>query len=437
MSEHNQELKRSLGPLQLWGLAVGLVISGEYFGWSYGWDKAGTLGFLVATLIIAVLYTAFIFSFTELTTSMPSAGGPFTYAQRAFGSWGGFLAGFTTLIEFVFAPPAIAFAVGKYVTVVFPSLPSLWIAAACVVLFSLLNLSGMKQSAGFELVVTLLAVAELAVFMAFTAPHFDSTNFLKEPWVDGASGVFAAIPFAIWFFLGIEGVAMTSEEVINPKRDLPIGYISGILTLVVLALGVMLAAGGVGDWRALAKIDFPIPEAVKMALGPDNPWAKAFAGIGLFGLIASLNGIILGASRQLFATARAGLLPSALARTNRFSSPHIAVLATMTLGLLAIATGTTDQVIVLSALGAVAMYLISMASLFKLRRSEPELERPFRAPLYPLVPGLALVLSALSLVAMVWYNLFLSLLFLGMLGLAAIGFLASGAKRRLDQEGAK
>src|SRR6516162_11641717 len=122
MAETATELKRSLSGLHLWGIAVGLVISGEYFGWSYGWAHAGTLGFLVTTIIIAVMYTTFIFSFTELTTALPHAGGPFAYATRAFGPLGGYAAGFATLVEFVFAPPAIALAIGAYLNVQFPEL---------------------------------------------------------------------------------------------------------------------------------------------------------------------------------------------------------------------------------------------------------------------------------------------------------------------------
>jgi amino acid transporter len=104
----HHELKQTLGTWQLWGIAVGLVISGEYFGWSYGWATAGTLGFVVTALFIAAMYTTFIFSFTELTTSIPHAGGPFAYARQAFGPVGGYLAGAATLVEFVFAPPAIS-----------------------------------------------------------------------------------------------------------------------------------------------------------------------------------------------------------------------------------------------------------------------------------------------------------------------------------------
>src|SRR6195952_5206151 len=121
-------LKQVLGPMQLWGIAVGLVISGEYFGWSYGWNTAGTLGFLVATVLVATMYMTFIFSFTELSTAIPHAGGPFAYALRAFGATGGFVAGFATLIEFVFAPPAIALAIGAYLNVQFPGVNPTYIA---------------------------------------------------------------------------------------------------------------------------------------------------------------------------------------------------------------------------------------------------------------------------------------------------------------------
>ena len=86
--------------------------SGEYFGWSYGWAAAGTVGFLYTTVLIAILYVSFIFSFTELTAAIPHAGGPFAYARRAFGPFGGLVAGYATLVEFVLAPPAIAAALG-------------------------------------------------------------------------------------------------------------------------------------------------------------------------------------------------------------------------------------------------------------------------------------------------------------------------------------
>jgi len=164
-------LKKVLSAVDIWAIAVGLVISGEYFGWNYGWGVAGTVGFLIATLLVTILYITFIFSFTELTTSIPHAGGPFAYAYKAFGPIGALIAGYATLIEFVFAPPAIAFALGSYVHFLFPAVPVMNTAVGCYFLFTIINWLGIKESAIFTLIVTVLAVIELLLFMGIVAPH--------------------------------------------------------------------------------------------------------------------------------------------------------------------------------------------------------------------------------------------------------------------------
>lgn len=422
VSENSPSLKKALKSIHLWAIAVGLVISGEYFGWNYGWGVAGTVGFLIATLVITVMYVTFIFSFTELTTSIPNAGGPFDYSFRAFGKWGGLLAGYSTLVEFVLAPPAIALALGSYAHFLHPELPVLGVAFASYVIFIGINLLGIKESAVFSLVVTILAVTELLLFIGIVAPHYKHENFMRDAMPNGWGGVFAALPYAIWFYLAIEGVALVAEEVKDPHKNIPKGYISGILTLVVLALGVMIFTGGITDWKRLSNIDYPLPESIGVVLGKENSFTKLFAGIGLFGLIASFHSIIIGYSREIFALARSGFLPQFLSAVHpKTKVPHWALLAGGIIGGLSILTGTTSQVIVLSVLGAVVMYIMSMCSLFVLRKKEPALTRPFKTPFYPVFPAVALVLSVVSLLAIVFYNTSLSLIFLaGLVLMAAI-----------------
>ncbi len=432
------QLKPTLGTLHLWGIAVGLVISGEYFGWSYGWGSAGTLGFLVTALMVAAMYTCFIFSFTELTTAIPHAGGPFAYSRRAFGEKGGLIAGLATLIEFVFAPPAIAMAIGAYLNVQFPGLDPKLAAVGAYAIFMTLNILGVSIAATFELVVTVLAVGELLVFMGVVAPGFSFSNFALNGWsgsdtfsTASIAGIFAAIPFAIWFFLAIEGAAMAAEEAKDPKRTIPRAYLSGILTLVFLALGVMIMAGGVGDWRQLSNINDPLPQAMKAVVGDNSNWMHMLVWIGLFGLVASFHGIILGYSRQFFALARAGYLPQSLAKLNRFQTPHRAILAGGAIGIAAIYSDSlinlqgmslTAAMITMAVFGAIVMYIMSMLSLFKLRKTEPNLLRTFRAPGYPVVPGIALVLALVCLAAMVWFNMLIALVFLGFMGAGFIYF---------------
>jgi ethanolamine permease len=428
------KLKASLGAWHLWGLAVGLVISGEYFGWSYGWDKAGTMGFLVTSILIAVMYTTFIFSFTELSTSIPHAGGPFAYARRAFGSKMAFVAGFATLIEFVFAPPAIAMAIGAYLNVQFPDVDPKLFAAGAYVVFVGLNIIGVQIAATFELFVTILAIIELLVFMGVVSPGFSISNFVAHGWsgadsfsADSIPGIVAAIPFAIWFFLAIEGVAMAAEEAKDPRKTIPRAYIAGILTLVVLAIGVMVFAGGAGDWKALSNVNDPLPQAMKMIVGENSGWLHMLVWIGLFGLVASFHGIILGYSRQIFALSRAGYMPKFFEAVHpRFKTPHRAIIAGAVVGLAAIfgdsfqfaGQSLTANLITMSVFGAIVMYIVSMLSLFVLRKKEPNLDRPFTAIAYPLFPAIALVLAVICLVTMIYYNQLLTLIFFGLMALA-------------------
>jgi ethanolamine permease len=435
MTDTKPGLARTLGGLHLWGIAVGLVISGEYFGWSYGWAQAGTLGFLVTTVFIALMYTTFIFSYTELTTAIPHAGGPFAYSYRAFGPLGGYVAGFATLVEFVFAPPAIALAIGAYLNVQFPALSARSAAVGAYFVFMALNIVGVTIAATFELVVTILAIAELLVFMGVVSGGFAWSNFTAHGWggqdtlsLATVGGMFGAIPFAIWFFLAIEGAAMAAEEAKDPKRTIPRAYIAGILTLVVLAFGTMIFAGAVGDWQRLANINDPLPQAMKIVVGAKSGWLHLLVWIGLLGLIASFHGIIMGYSRQIFALARAGILPKSLAAIHpRFRTPYLAILAGGAVGIAAIYSDSlvtisgqplTASIVTMSALGAIVMYILSLASLFRLRRIEPRLERPFATPAYPLFPIVALLIALVSLVAIVYYNLMIAVIFLiaGILG---------------------
>ncbi len=420
MAFEDATLKRGLNGFHLFTLAVGLVISGEYFGWSYGWAAAGTLGFLITTMVIALMYAAFIFSFTELTVAIPHAGGPFAYAGRAFGGDAAFVAGMATLIEFTFAPPAIALAIGAYLSVQAPWLDAKVAAVGVYVVFGGLNILGVTLAANLEVLVTVLAIVELLVFMGVVAPGFALSRFTAHGWAGAdhpgpglVKGLFAAAPFAIWFFLAIEGVAMAAEEA-RDLRAIPRAYISGLLTLIALAFGVMIFAGGVGDWRRLSNINDPLPQAMRTVVGAGSGWLKMLVWLGLFGLVASFHGIIMGYSRQAFALGRAGYLPKALGRLHpRFGTPHIAILVGGGVGVAAIfgdrllsvgGQSLTAAIVTLSVFGALSAYVLSMASLLRLRRTEPSLLRPYRAPLYPFAPLLALGLAALALGAVAWLN---------------------------------
>jgi len=435
MTDQQPELKKALKPIHLWAIGVGLVISGEYFGWNYGWGVAGTIGLLIATLVITLLYFTFIFSFTELTTSIPNAGGPFAYALKAFGPLGALVAGYATLIEFLFAAPAIALALGSYLHFLYPSVPVITAAMTSYLVFTLINLLGVQEAAWFSLIMTLLAIVELLLFIGVVSPHFKLNNFLHNPMPFGWAGVFAALPFAIWLYVCLEGVAMVAEEVKNEKNAIAKGYISALLTLTILALAVMICVGGIAQWEQLAHLDYPLPESIALVLGRDNSLTKLFASVGLFGLIASFHGIIISYSRQIFALSRSNYLPGLLAKVSpQRQVPYLATVVGSALGVLALLLLDTSKLVILSTIGAVVVYVISMLALFKLRQTEPAMIRPFKAPFYPVFPAVALLLALVALVAMVYFYPWLSLLFFGGLIMITAVFFVSGRYRKSKED---
>src|SRR5450432_3937309 len=185
-------LKRSLSPFLLWGLGVGYVISGMYFGWNLGLEQGGTGGLAIATFFIIILYTTFTFSYAELAAAIPKAGGAFDYAHRALGKDLGFIAGMAQNIEFIFAPPAIAFAIGAYFNLFFPQIPVIAIAIFAYIVFTALNIYGVKAAALFELAITIFAVGELLLFSGITIPHFNFNNLQHDSLPHGWQGIFAA-----------------------------------------------------------------------------------------------------------------------------------------------------------------------------------------------------------------------------------------------------
>src|SRR5690606_29340015 len=169
------------------------------------------------------------FSYTEMACAIPKAGGAFEYANRGLGKQLGFVAGITQNIEFVFAPPAIAAAIGAYLNLLYPSVGYLTFAVGAYAIFTAMNILRVKLAASFELVITVLAVIELLIFAGVTLPKFEFSNLEHNALPNGIPGIFASIPFAIWFFLAIEGIANVAEETINPQKNVLIGFGSAIL----------------------------------------------------------------------------------------------------------------------------------------------------------------------------------------------------------------
>jgi len=176
--------------------------------------------------------------------------------------------------------------------------------------------------------------------------------------------------------------------------------------------------------------DSPLPLAMARIVGESHVLYNLFIIIGLFGLVASFHGIILVAGRATFEFGRVGYAPKGLGKVHsRFKTPANALVINMVVGIIALTTGKTSEIITIACFGALSLYIISMIALFSLRVREPELERPFKVPLYPIFPGVALVIATVALIAVIIYNVTLALIYFSILGLSYLWFVFFVEKR--------
>lgn len=408
-----RRLKRgAAGWVLLAGLGVAYVISGDFAGWNLGLAQGGWGGLLIAFVLMAVMYTCMVFGLAEMSSTLPTAGAGYAFARRALGPLGGFATGIAVLIEYAVAPAAIATFIGGYIEALgLFGLTNSWpVYLVTYVLFIWIHIRGVGEALKIMFGITVVATAALIAAAIGLLPKFDpaklfdivpdgtvgSSVFLPM----GISGVLAALVYGIWFFLAVEGVPLAAEESSDPKKDMPKGIIVAVTILVIFgALMLVLVPGAAGS-RAMSTSDNPLPEAIRLAYGGNTILADFINYAGLAGLVASFFSIIYAYSRQLFALSRAGYLPRWLSLTGSRRTPYWALIVPGTIGfLLAAITQDGALLINIAVFGATVSYVLLNLSHIVLRIKEPHLERGYRTPGGIVTTSIALVLSAVSVVA--------------------------------------
>lgn len=398
--------KGAAGWVLLAGLGVSYVISGEFAGWNFGLQQGGFGGMAVATLIMGTMYTCMVLSLAELSASLPTAGGGYSFARRALGPTAGFLTGTAILLEYMFAPAAIAVFIGAYVNeLVGWDGPSVY--AAFYIVFVGLHLFGVGEALKVMLFITAIAALALLVFIIGMVPHFAVDNlfdiavnenaagasvFLPEGFI----GIWAALPFAMWLFLAVEGVPLAAEESIDPAKDMPKGIITAMIILLIIGALVLILAPGAAGADYMKDHGAPLVGALQVVYGKGSFVAVFVNGVGLAGLVASFFSIIYAYSRQVFALSRAGYLPRFVSITNHRKVPVLALIIPGAIGFGFSLTGEGDLMIAMAVFGATISYALMMASHIVLRLKEPDLERPYRTPGGIYTSGIAFVLAIIA-----------------------------------------
>ncbi len=404
-----RQLKQgAVGWLLLVGLGVAYVISGDFAGWNFGLAQGGWGGMFIATVVVAVMYLCMCLSMSEMATMLPTAGGGYSFARTAFGPFGGYLTGTAILIEYSIAPAAIACFIGAYCESLF-GVGGWIIYLVCYLVFMGIHLKGAGEALKIIFVITAIAAVALLVFIIAMIPHFNSANLFNIAVSDkaGASaflpmgylGIWATVPYAIWFFLAVEGVPLAAEEAKDPTRSLPRGLIGSMLILAAFALLILFLGAGAAGANQLKDSGAPLVDALVAVYG-EHTWLAGFVNfVGLAGLIASFFSIIYAYSRQIFALSRAGYLPTSLSLTNKNKAPYLAIIIPGVIGFALSLTGEGDLLILMAVFGATISYVLMMLSHIKLRLSRPDMDRPYKTPGGILTSGIALILALIAVIA--------------------------------------
>jgi ethanolamine permease len=399
-------LHKPLRVVHIWSLGVGAVITGMYFGWNPGLVAGGPLGMLIASLIVCVLYLAWVLGLSELSVAMPFAGGPLAYGRRAIGKTCGFLMGWSMFLECLFAMIGTALATGGYISFLLnPDNPNPYVktgsAIACTLVFFVIQYRGVKGQAKVMLWLTYSAIAVLIWFWLACAKGVTKPGLVTAPLLpNGWSGVLGAVPYALWWLVIIESVALAAEEAHEPHVSIPRGMVWAQITLAVLVILTWLVATGAAPYLETGKdtVDYPLPLVFKAVWG--KGWfLTSFSVLALSGLVVSYNGMVYAISRQSFSLGRAGYFPSFLGTVHKkFRTPaaSLAVWTGVTIGFIVFAhkySDATNVAVLISTLTAVLWYVGAMVCLLVLRKKERDMARPYRVPLFPMMPVFIALLS--------------------------------------------
>lgn len=451
-------LRRSLGPWNLTALGIGSIIgTGIFVFTGVAASQHAGPGLIISMMIAAVACAFAGLCYAELAAMIPVSGSAYTYAYATFGELIAWIIGWDLILEYALSGATVAIGWSGYfvsfletIGVHFPRalaaapgvgtmLPNGDIvtgffnlpAAGIVLLVSLLLTLGIRESANTNTVLVLIKSVVLVLFVAAGISYINRDNLtpLIPPNTGtfgefGWSGVLRGAAIMFFAYIGFDAVSTAAQEAKRPQRDLPLGILLSLAICTVLYIAVAVVLMGIVPYQ---RLNVPDPLAVGIdATGLTwlSPVIKISA---LFGLFSTMLVQLLGQSRIFFSMSRDGLLPKLFSRVHpRFRTPHLSTMITGSV--MAVAAGllpltTLGQLV---SMGTLLAFVLVCIGIIILRRTAPDLPRPFRTPAVPLVPilgALACFIQMLALPISTWIRL------VGWLGLGMLIYFGYSAKR--------
>jgi len=431
-AEGNSGLKRTLSATNLIALGIGAIIGTGIFVIT-GTVAANNAGpALMLSVIISGVGCIFAgLCYAEFAAMIPIAGSAYTYAYATLGEFLAWFIGWDLILEYMFAASTVAVGWSGYFVsflkdfglVIPPKLCMApvdyidgWVATGglinfpavfIILIITTILVIGIKETASFNNIIVVIKLAVILLFIGFGISYIDTANW--TPLIPentgkfenfGWTGVLTGAGIIFFAYIGFDAVSTAAQEARNPQRDLPIGIMGSLLICTVLYVAVSAVLTGMVNYREL-DVAAPIALAIDKT-GSALMWLRPLVKIGaIAGLSSVILVMLMGQPRIFFTMAHDGLLPKAFASVHKkFRTPHV---TTILCGSVAAILAGMFPIHILSQLvsiGTLMAFTIVCASIIILRKTQPDIKRPFRTPWVPLVPILGMIICLAQMFAL-------------------------------------
>lgn len=381
------------------GFEIFVLLNYAYF------DLAGP-SMISALLFCGIINLVTMLSYSELSAALPEVGGEYTYTKVAFGGIISFMAGCLRWLASVFvgALAAVVFVdqLGVLFSVFAPSIQDLVLANVSVLIIGLVVILIVLAIRGAKEATTLIVAAFLAIFIIFLFTSIGYTltpqNIVPEVSPNSLIVFFATTAYIFPMFVGMRALVAGAPQIKNPGKNVPRALMITTILLTVVYFGVAYVAVGVVPFDMLRTAGDPplLNLAASIIMGPVG--AILFALAGIIASVSSVGTAMSVQSSILGGMSRDGYLPNVLQKIHkRFGTRYVAIIASSLFVIFFGTSGAVEFLVYAASFGSLLVFALVNLSLIQLRRKMPRLDRPFKAPLYPLTPLAGIVMSVLLL----------------------------------------